>query len=1318
MSDITPSVEPTAPVKTVDFVHLHCHSHYSLLDGLAEVDDLVSTSKELNYGAMALTDHGTCAGLYKFQKSCKKHGLKPILGCELYTTKDHQYKEKDAKMFHLLALAKNKTGLRNLFSLSSIAETKGKYRKPRVDFDLLTKYHEGLICTSGCPSAEIPMALHANDDALAEILVRKYKDLLGDDFYIEIMFHKYFKDNVQQQREKDNARKLLALAKKFDVKAIATNDVHYCKKDHWKYHDVLLSMQTGDTIKNPDRFTYDSNEFYIKSFEEMMAYYSSNPQLLTNTLEIAEKVEANLLSFSKDLLPTYVLPQGYDSEEAYLKDLVRDGMRDKGLLDNQIYRDRIKFEMSAIIKCGYTRYFLILWDMINFAKHNNVKIGVGRGSAAGSLCLYVLGIVGLDPIKYNLLFERFINPERVSPPDVDIDFDYFRRDEIFDYVTRKYGLDFTCKIGTYNSFKARAVIRYAVKALDLGNDWELTKKLRESNPKADETKNSLNLADMISKEIDEGPNVTIDDSMKKNERFRNMVSKYPGLIDIARHLEGRLSSAGVHAAGVVVCKEPILMHLPMRESNGVICSQFDKEEVEELGLLKFDCLALKTVTVMDNTVKMIEKRSGVKIDLDNLEPNDHKVLDLFNGRYPNMDNRGIFQFESYGMMKLLKNIHVDSFDDLIVCNALYRPGPLGAGVHDLYADNKHKRNPAQSLHPMMDEVLKDTYGIIVYQECLMKIAQRMAGFTRGESDVLRKCVTGGTMFVSKSRGWISIKDLLTDGYQDDLFLTMDKRGCQKWVKISKIWHNGKKRVNHVTTKSGFHVDLTGLHQILTDSGWKARKRIAKDDFIICANDINYDGEDRISCEMSIVIAGLLTEGYFVENASTFTNYDKGMMSIFTESFYKVFGVYPRLGVDGKVAYVNKKERELIHKYLWYAKSQYKEIPAIMMGMTKESTRKFLSYMLSAEGGVTKKDAHFEFSSKSYKMISQVKLLLLRFGVSSLLLNRTVNGQIYWRLYINDVNDQRALISSGLTEYWEKYKIDDITRHINRSNQLTTNIVPQSVIKKMMNQYPQAGNCNGLCSGTVYNANLSRQRFLQIAKFTCDKKWIELVDGKQRYDKINDTTTVLSKSMDVYDFTVDDEKTPSLIANGIVIHNCIGKKKLDLLAQQRDKFVNGCIKNNNVDKDVANKIFDQIEYFGGYGFNKCLSGDTLVKNKVDGKYYRLDELESDFSNYAIEERFRKNEFSFNGYPLLEKPNIVLDSLKNGKIVEDKVLDVFETGEQELYEVELDNGMIIKCTMEHKFYCADGKAHTLKDIMDNELEIEYKITTMDKGFGSLL
>jgi len=875
------------PKKHVDFVHLHNHSHYSLLDGLSSPEDLAKTAAELNYRAMALTDHGTCAGLLKFQSACEEHNIKPIMGTELYITNDHRYKEKDSKHYHILLLAKNKVGLRNLFKLSTIAETEGKYRKPRIDMELLRKHHEGLICTSGCPSSEIPMALWQSNDQKAEQLVNDYKSVFGEDFYIEIMMHKYFHEKDQEKRERDLAKKLFAISRKHGIKAIATNDIHYAKKTQARYHDVLLSMQTGDTIKNPERFTFDSDEFYIKSYDEMYMCYKSAPELLTNTLEIAEKVESGLLSFSPDLLPHFSPPDGYPTEESYLKALVKDGMTQKGFINKPEYRERIKFEMNSIIKCGYTRYFLILWDIINYAKQNNIKIGVGRGSAAGSLCLYVMGVVGLDPIKYDLLFERFINPERISPPDVDIDFDYDRRDEIFDYINRKYGIDHCSKIGTYNSFKAKAVIRYAVKALDLGGDWEANIKLQEKGIKV-ESKKSLDLADFIAKQIDEGPNVTIESSMKENEGFRETMHKYPDLLDIAMNIEGKLSSAGVHAAGIVACKDSIIDHIPLRESKGVICSQFDKEEVEELGLLKFDCLALKTITVMNNTVKMIKERYGKIIDLDNLEPNDTKVFDLFNGKYRNMDNKGIFQFESPGMMKLLKNMRVDSIEDLIAANALYRPGPLGAGVHDRYCDYKHGKQEIKPLHPKMSEILSKTYSLIVYQEDFMRVAQELASFTKGQSDTLRKAV--------------------------------------------------------------------------------------------------------------------------------------------------------------------------------------------------------------------------------------------------------------------------------------------------------------------------------------------------------------------------------------------------------------GKKKMELMAQQKDAFVNGCIK-NGIEKNIAEEIFKQIEYFGGYGFNRCLSGDTTVKNLNDDRLYSLKELC---------EQFKKG----------ENPNIVLNSLKDSEVVPDIVDDVFETGEKELYEVELENGMILKCTMEHKFYCSDGKEHMLKDILEKELEILYE------------
>jgi len=365
-----------------------------------------------------------------------------------------------------------------------------------------------------------------------------------------------------------------------------------------------------------------------------------------------------------------------------------------------------------------------------------------HNSGAGSLCLYVLGITKLDPILYGLLFERFINPERVSPPDVDIDFDYFRRDEIFEYINRKYGADYCCKIGTYNSFKAKAAIRYAAKAIDIGGDWDIYQLNQKRNPniKAEMTKKSLDVADFIAKLIPEVPGTTIESALKDEEAFRNVMLKYPDLLDASRRIENIVSSAGVHASGIIICKDPVVDHIPVRESKGAICSQFTMSEVEELGLLKFDMLGLKTLTVIEETLNLVKKRYGVDIDIDNLDPNDKKVFALFNGGYKNMDNRGIFQFESHGISKLLKSIHVDTFNDLVVCNALYRPGPLGAGVHDLYSDYKHKRKKIEYLHPKMGEVLDQTYGIIVFQEDLMKVVQKLAGFTLGQADILRKVV--------------------------------------------------------------------------------------------------------------------------------------------------------------------------------------------------------------------------------------------------------------------------------------------------------------------------------------------------------------------------------------------------------------------------------------------------------------------------------------------------------------------------------------------------------------------------------------------------
>ncbi|MFA5313833.1 MAG: DNA polymerase III subunit alpha [Methanomassiliicoccales archaeon] len=731
-----------------NFAQLHNHSHFSLLDGLATVEDLVECAIGQKYKALALTDHGTCAGLLQFYKACKKdkqgnpRNIKPILGLETYITDDLRVKEKGVKHYHLILLAKNKVGYKNLIYLSSLGYLSGFYYKPRIDFNALASHKEGLIVSTACNHGEIPSLLWNDNESKAREIALKYKDTFGDDFYIEIMLHKYHSDPKQELKEKKLAGMLYRLANSVGVKAICTTDAHYAHKSDADAHDVLVAMQTHDVIKNPDRMSFHSDDFYLKSPLEMEQQYRKTPDLLRNVEEIVEKIEPDVMAFGDDLLPIYVVPTEFKSDIEYLKALVTDGMKLKGLINKPMYRERVKMEMSVIEKCGYTRYFLILWDIINFANEHDIRVGIGRGSAVSSLALYVLGVTKLDPLKYGLIFERFLNPDRISPPDVDVDFDYFRRDEIFDYIIRKYGADRCAKIGTYNSFKARAVIRYTAKALDIGNDWERMQNAKKRDPNAhiESTKFSLQKADELAKLIPEKPGTTLADAVRQEEAFRSAMKQYPKLMESALAIEGTLSSSGVHPAGIVVCKNPIVEHVPLRVNKGVTCCQLDGPEVEELGLLKFDLLALKTLTVVDKTIKMVKLRHGIDIDIDNIEPNDQNVFKIFNGTDPKRDTRGIFQFEGYGISKLLREIRVDSFEDLIVANALYRPGPLGAGVHHLYCDYKHGRKEIQYLHPKMGDALQDTYGMMVFQENIMRVAQVLAGFSASQADTLRYAI--------------------------------------------------------------------------------------------------------------------------------------------------------------------------------------------------------------------------------------------------------------------------------------------------------------------------------------------------------------------------------------------------------------------------------------------------------------------------------------------------------------------------------------------------------------------------------------------------
>jgi len=753
-----------------DFTHLHVHSHYSLLDGLSSPKDLVECAVDLGFKSLALTDHGTCAGLYRFQKACIEKDIKPILGMEAYFTQDHQIKDIEANpTYHLIILAKNKIGYKNLIYLSSFGYLQGFYYKPRLDFEILEKHSEGLIISTACPQGQIPVCLWNNNKDAAVKIAGKFKEVFKDDFYIELMVHNYIDDPEQYAKERKLAFYLYSLAKEMGIKTICTTDTHYARANEWKMHDILLALQTRTHIKNPKRLTFRSDDFYLKPYEEMAKLFSKTPESLLHTVEITEKVETGLIEPGKDLLPNFDLPEGYKTEADFLKALVKTGMQEKGLINKSVYRERIRYEMDVILKCKYEKYFLIIWDVVNFAKRQQIRLGIGRGSAVSSLCLYVLGITKLDPLKYDLIFERFLNLDRISPPDVDLDFDYYKRDQIYEYLAQKYGTDHCAKIGTYNSYKARAAIRFTAKALDIANDWEFYQEQKKKHPNAkiEMTKRSLDLADEISKKIPLKAK-TIEEALKEVSELRGYQQKYPLLFQSAFYIEGVLASAGVHPAGIMACKDAVIDHVPLRISHGVVSSQYDMAEVEELGLLKFDILALKTLTVIDKTVKMIKERypdspEAQKLDVDSLEPNDKKVFAVLNNENPHIDTRGVFQLEGYGMSQLLKNIHVDSFEDIVVANALFRPGPLLGNVHNMYCDYKHGRKKIEYLHPKMGKALKNTYGMMIYQENIMKVAVEVAGFTNGESDVLRYAVGKKKEHLMKTQKELFIKGCVKNG---------------------------------------------------------------------------------------------------------------------------------------------------------------------------------------------------------------------------------------------------------------------------------------------------------------------------------------------------------------------------------------------------------------------------------------------------------------------------------------------------------------------------------------------------------------------------
>ena len=693
-----------------NFVHLHIHSEYSLLDGANRIKDLPIRAKELGMDAIALTDHGSMFGTIDFYKACKANGIKPIIGCEVYVA-PRSRKDKDpnldARYNHLILLAKNNDGYKNLAKLVSLGYTEGFYYKPRIDKETLEQYHENLICCSACLAGEVNQAILKNNMEEAKKVALWFKKLFGEDYYLEIQ-NNGIKEQVLVNQ------KLIELSRELDIPLVATNDAHYLKREDAYNHEVLLCIQTGKKMSDEDRMKFETDELYVKSPEEMSDYFKNVPEAIENTVKIAEKCNVEF-EFGHTILPNYDVPEEFETHYDYLKKLCDDGIKNRyGENPTKEILERAEFEMNVINQMGYVDYFLIVWDYIHYAKTHNIPVGPGRGSGAGSIVAYAIEITDIDPIKYGLIFERFLNPERISMPDFDVDFCYEKRDQVIDYVCRKYGHDHVSQIITFGTMSARMVIRDVGRVLDV--------------PYAETDK----IAKMVPNEL----HITIKKAMEQNKELRDLYeqnSDMKKMLDIAMALEGMPRQASTHACGIVITKDPVVDYVPLYRRDDIISTQYIMTTLEELGLLKMDFLGLRTLTVIQDTIELVKANRGIDVEFDK-DMNDSKVYKL----WQDGNSVGIFQFESQGMTNFMKELKPDCLEDIIAGVSLYRPGPMDQIPR--YIANKKDPEHAVYTHPALKPILEVTYGCMVYQEQVMQIVRDLAGYSLGRADLVRRAM--------------------------------------------------------------------------------------------------------------------------------------------------------------------------------------------------------------------------------------------------------------------------------------------------------------------------------------------------------------------------------------------------------------------------------------------------------------------------------------------------------------------------------------------------------------------------------------------------
>lgn len=718
------------------FVHLHTHSEYSLLDGAVRIPELVAAAKAMGMPALALTDHGNMYGVVDFYKAAREAGINPILGCEVYVAPESRHIKqggaRDENAYHLVLLAENNEGYKNLMKLVTLGHREGFYYKPRIDLELLRLYHRGLICLSGCLGGQIPSLLLRGDREGAKALALELDTIFGrNNFFLEIQDHGILDEKTVNQE-------LAALSRETGIPLVATNDIHYLAREDHEAHDVLLCIQTAKQVDDQDRMRFPGDQFYFKSAEEMADLFAWCPEALSNTVEIARRCNVTL-EFGKYHLPEYPVPEGH-TPDTWLRHLCREKLTWRYPQPTPEVIERMEYELSVIEKMGYSSYFLIVWDFCDYARRNKIMVGPGRGSGAGSIVAYILGITDIDPLPYKLLFERFLNPERVSMPDFDIDFCYERRGEVIDYVVEKYGRERVAQIITFGTMAARAVVRDVGRALGF----------------------SYAETDRIAKLIPEELKMTIDKALEQEPRLQEMMREDPRvekLITIAKKLEGLARHASTHAAGVVIAKDDLVNYVPLQGNDEEgLTTQLPMTTLEELGLLKMDFLGLKTLTIINKTIEMVKANRGIEIELNKIPLDDKKTYQLL----CSANTLGVFQLESDGMRKVITDLQPSVFEDIIALVALYRPGPMEQIPNFIAGKHGHK---VSYPHPKLEELLRETYGVMIYQEQIMLAAAELAGFSLGQADLLRRAIGKKQMDIMREQRKAFVQGCVDNGLE-------------------------------------------------------------------------------------------------------------------------------------------------------------------------------------------------------------------------------------------------------------------------------------------------------------------------------------------------------------------------------------------------------------------------------------------------------------------------------------------------------------------------------------------------------------------------